>query len=193
MIITLFILNLKTIRSFFFFFQVPPRFTIVPRDAEAPSGSNTMFTCQASGDPVPTIRWSKTGSSKSPTQQLKNGSLLISNIQMADEGRYTCSASNRLKTIRREITITVYSKFQFFCWDSQGSRELKCEFVNESMSAYHSTQNSGNFGWYIKLSGTDHFGLVRPEYSGPTLKVILFDRSGHFGRSFPFVPSTALF
>ena len=51
-------------------------------------------------------------------------------------------------------------------------------------------------------NGTDHFGLGRPEYSGPALKVIHSDRSGHFGRSdrqkctFPFakivVPSTAL-
>ena len=32
-------------------------------------------------------------------------------------------------------------------------------------------------------NGTDHFGLVRPEYSGPALKVVHFDRSGHFGRS----------
>ena len=31
-------------------------------------------------------------------------------------------------------------------------------------------------------NGTDHFGLVRPKYSGPALKVIHFDRSGHFGR-----------
>ena len=99
----------------FFLFQVPPRFTIVPRDAEAPSGSSPMFSCQASGDPVPIIRWSKTGSSKSPTQQLKNGSLLIRNIQKANEGRYSCLASNSLKIIKREFTITVYSKFDFFC------------------------------------------------------------------------------
>ena len=32
-------------------------------------------------------------------------------------------------------------------------------------------------------NGTDHFGLVRPEYSGPALKVVHFGRSGHFGRS----------
>ena len=37
-------------------------------------------------------------------------------------------------------------------------------------------------------NGTDHFGLVRPEYSGPALKVVLFDRSGHFGRSDPKCP-----
>ena len=31
-------------------------------------------------------------------------------------------------------------------------------------------------------NGTDHFGLVRPEYSGPAFKVFHLDRSGHFGR-----------
>ena len=37
-------------------------------------------------------------------------------------------------------------------------------------------------------NGTDYFGLVRPEYSGSALKVVLFDRSGHFGRSDRNVP-----
>ena len=36
--------------------------------------------------------------------------------------------------------------------------------------------------------GTDHFGLAQPEYSGPALKVVHFDRSGHFGRSDRNVP-----
>ena len=27
-------------------------------------------------------------------------------------------------------------------------------------------------------NATDHFGLVRPEYSGPVLRLVLFDRSG---------------
>ena len=44
------------------------------------------------------------------------------------------------------------------------------------MGAFHSTQNSGNFGRYIKWNGPF------PEYSGPALKVILFDRSGYIGR-----------
>ena len=37
-------------------------------------------------------------------------------------------------------------------------------------------------------NGTDHFGLVRPEYSGSALKVVLFDWSGHFGQSDRNVP-----
>ena len=49
------------------------------------------------------------------------------------------------------------------------SQNLQC-------GAFHSTQISG------------HFGLVRPEYWGPALKVNLFDLSGHFGRSDRNVP-----
>ena len=37
-------------------------------------------------------------------------------------------------------------------------------------------------------NGTDHYGLVPPEYSEPALKVVYFDRSGHFGRSDRNVP-----
>ena len=45
-------------------------------------------------------------------------------------------------------------------------------------------------------NGTDHFGLVRPEYSGSALKVVLFDRSGLFGwsdRNVPFHLTKLLF
>ena len=48
--------------------------------------------------------------------------------------------------------------------------------LSKSMGSFHSTQNSGNFGWF------------RPEYSGPALKVVHFDRSGHFGRTDRNVP-----
>ena len=45
-------------------------------------------------------------------------------------------------------------------------------------------------------NGTDHFGLVRPEFSGPALKVVHFDRSVGPNCPFPFdksvVPSIAL-
>ena len=47
-------------------------------------------------------------------------------------------------------------------------------------------KRSENFGWYVKW--TDHFGLVRPEYSGPALKVVHFDHSGLFGRPDRNVP-----
>lgn len=109
-----------------FSFLVPPSFTIVPRGAAEPSGSSPVYNCQASGDPVPTISWTKVSSRQPPTEQLRNGSLWIKNIQKADEGRYTCSASNSVKTITKEITISVYSKFiqSMYSWRKNHDGEI---------------------------------------------------------------------
>ena len=60
-------------------------------------------------------------------------------------------------------------------------------------SAFHSTQNSGNFGWYIKWNGPFRFGptgIFRTSFEGGPLSPV--------GPKFPFpfdkfvVPSTAL-
>ncbi|XP_074622246.1 uncharacterized protein LOC141880636 [Acropora palmata] len=88
---------------------VPPSFTIVPSGASEPSGSSAVYNCQATGDPVPVISWTKVGSSQPTTETLRNGSLWIKTIQKADEGRYRCLASNKVKTVTREITISVYT------------------------------------------------------------------------------------
>ena len=40
----------------------------------------------------------------------------------------------------------------------------------------------------FRLVGTDHFGLVLPEYWGPALKVVHFDRSSYLVRSDRNVP-----
>ena len=50
------------------------------------------------------------------------------------------------------------------------------------MGAFHSTQNSANFGRCIKRNGPF------PLYSGPALKLVLIDRPGYFGRSDRNVP-----
>ena len=38
--------------------------------------------------------------------------------------------------------------------------------------------------------GKDHFGLIRPEYSGPALMMVLFDQFSHFSRLDQNVPSS---
>ena len=74
-------------------------------------------------------------------------------------------------------------------------------YQQEAEGAFHSTQNSRNFG-LVHQNGMDHFSLVQLECSGPALKVVHFDWSGYLCRSVglkcpvPFdklvVPSTTL-
>ena len=66
--------------------------------------------------------------------------------------------------------------------------------------AFHSTQNSGNFGWYIKWNGPFRFGLTGifgTSFEGGPLWPLWSFRSVGPKCPFPFakivVPSTALF
>ena len=74
--------------------------------------------------------------------------------------------------------------------DGDGSKNVAGKMNSRSFNL-HRFVNCGALSIHPKIlqilvgtsNETDHFGLVRPEYSGPALKVVHFDRSGHFGRS----------
>ena len=72
-----------------------------------------------------------------------------------------------------------------FCSKSLGNNILKCirDLTSELSIQPKIPEISAS-----TTNGTDHFGLVRPEYSEPGLKVVLFDQSGHFCRSDRNVP-----
>ena len=70
--------------------------------------------------------------------------------------------------------------------------------MNSTFLLFYSPRPRGNWSsklWELSVQlkipeisvgtsiGTDHFGLIRPEYSGPALKVFHFDRSGYLGGS----------
>ena len=59
-------------------------------------------------------------------------------------------------------------------------------WIPESKGAFHSTQNPEIL--VGTSNGADLFILVRPECSEPALKVVHFDRSSHFDRSYRNVP-----
>ena len=55
--------------------------------------------------------------------------------------------------------------------------------------AFYSTQNFGIILVGMLSNGKDHFSLIRPEFSGPALMVVLFDGFSHFSRLDQNVPS----
>ena len=76
------------------------------------------------------------------------------------------------------------------CWFRERSKDWHSPLVRDLLCGKVRVRFLGALSIQPKIpeisvgtsNGTDKFGLVRPEYSGPALKAVHFDRSGHFGR-----------
>ena len=78
------------------------------------------FTCQATGEPVPTISWYFNGTPVNQANIIKytismmslnvttiNNTLTIMNVQSSDVGTYTCNATNVVSTDTSSGVLTV--------------------------------------------------------------------------------------
>lgn len=114
---------------------VAPRFSVAPQAPEQPveMGTAVWLHCQATGDPMPTIKWDKdlvvlddakslaaaaqqqndtassteTDSSNSRYRVLNNGTLYIANVYAEDEGQYGCTIGSSAGLKREEVRMTV--------------------------------------------------------------------------------------
>ncbi|KAM3875993.1 hemicentin-1 [Diretmus argenteus] len=92
---------------------VPPNIvdegTVV--DTKVKEKHNITLTCEASGNPVPEIKWLKDGQLLAPDrrhQVFSHGRFLqISGAQVADTGRYSCLASNSAGDRSRHFNLNV--------------------------------------------------------------------------------------
>ncbi|XP_070817740.1 hemicentin-1 [Chaetodon trifascialis] len=80
-------------------------------DTKVREKHNVTLTCEASGNPVPEIKWLKDGQLLVPDrwhQVLSHGRFLqISGTQVADTGRYSCLASNSAGDRSRHFNLNV--------------------------------------------------------------------------------------
>ncbi|XP_044107539.1 immunoglobulin superfamily member 10 [Neovison vison] len=82
-----------------------------------PANSDAFLPCEAVGNPLPTILWTRVSSGfdlskrkqNSRFQVLSNGTLAIQRVGIQDRGQYLCSASNLLGTDRLHVTLSVVS------------------------------------------------------------------------------------
>ena len=83
-------------------------------------GDTTSFTCQATGEPVPTISWYFNSAPVDEANTMKytismmslnattiNNTLTIMNVQSSDVGTYTCNATNVVSSDTSSGVLTV--------------------------------------------------------------------------------------
>ena len=98
---------------------------IVPEvmDEAQNEGDTASLTCQATGEPVPTISWYFNGAPVDEANTMKytismmslnttiiNNTLTIMNVQSSDVGTYTCNATNVVSSDTSSGVLTVNGK-----------------------------------------------------------------------------------
>ena len=76
-----------------------PKITAQPQNKTPTEGENVTLSCNATGNPTPSISWTKDGSAlNSPRISLSSDSkeLTITNVNRSDNGQYRCVANNSI-------------------------------------------------------------------------------------------------
>ena len=81
-----------------------PKITVHPKSETTTEGNNLTLSCDATGNPVPTISWTKDGSAVDTSNNSRislsddNKQLTIMNVKRTDSGKYRCTAKNNIGT-----------------------------------------------------------------------------------------------
>ncbi|XP_019412229.1 PREDICTED: hemicentin-1 isoform X1 [Crocodylus porosus] len=97
-------------RSMTLTLQSPPVITVEPVDTIIDAGTTAVLNCQANGEPLPTIEWSRQGHpilSDDRVTVLSNGSLRIVAAQKEDTSEYECIARNLMGSVLVRVPFTV--------------------------------------------------------------------------------------
>ncbi|RXG61788.1 Peroxidasin-like protein, partial [Armadillidium vulgare] len=121
-----------------------PRFTLEPRDIFTSEGGTAVFSCEAEGDPTPTISWYRNDVPLRPTARINiftggkllliGNRLIIQDVKRYDEGDFTCKAENNAGAVNADAALYVRDKLAPIIKDEPrdvtvsagGQAELKC-------------------------------------------------------------------
>ena len=85
-----------------FRFTDQPEITVQPQNKTLTERENVTLSCNATGNPAPSISWTKDGSAvNSPkiSLSLDNKQLTITNVSRDDSGDYRCVANNSVGAV----------------------------------------------------------------------------------------------
>ena len=88
-----------------------PAVVVSPVTLTVNEGGTASFQCSASGNPEPSVTWSKLNSqSKISQSAVSGGKLELKHVTGNDTGLYQCSATNILGDSRKVVRLTVNGK-----------------------------------------------------------------------------------
>ena len=80
----------------------------------AEENQKVTIACSATGQPRPTIKWSKSvGSLPKDRNEELNGTLTMYNVKRKDGGTYICKAKNILGSVTDTVQLMIFSPLQF--------------------------------------------------------------------------------
>ena len=97
-----------------FFLTVTPQISLSSQTLMTEEKKNITIACTATGQPQPSITWSKSvGFLPKGRNQGLNGALTIYNVTKKDRGIYICRAENILGSVSDTVLLMVFSPLRF--------------------------------------------------------------------------------
>ena len=102
-----------------FHFTDQPEITAQPQNMTLTERENVTLSCNATGNPAPSISWTKDGSAANSLRislSLDNKQLTITNVSRDDSGDYRCVANNSIgaAVTSNVATLDVQCKYSGF-------------------------------------------------------------------------------
>ena len=111
-----------------------PQVMMPPTDQTRDEGHNMSFYCRAGGNPTPSVEWRLKGRKllSGAKYLVRDGELVVRNLNYNDTGQYTCAEKNTLGSSDASGNLTVRSKKNIFCF--YGKQPFKQDLLKANLA-----------------------------------------------------------